>query len=76
MTSFYDVISDDFRKYTSSDPISLKIDTIVHFDDTRSQKKIQDDSDIFDAVMTSSFFDVISADFDDVITMSKMSESF
>ena len=28
-----------FRKYTSSDPISLKIGTIAHFDDTSSQKK-------------------------------------
>ena len=43
-----------FRKYTSSDPISLKIGTIAHFDDTRSQKKIHNDSDIFDAVMTPS----------------------
>ena len=67
-----------FRKYTSSDPISLKIGTIAHFDYTSSQKKIQNDSDIFDVVMTSSFFtdDVISDDFDDVITASKMSESF
>ena len=67
-----------FRKYTSSDPISLKIGTIAHFDDTSSQKKIQNDSDIFDVVMTSSFFadDVISDDFDDVITTSKVSESF
>ena len=67
-----------FRKYTSSDRISLKIGTIAHFDDTSSQKKIQNDSDIFDVVMTSSFFadDVISDDFDDVITTSKMSESF
>ena len=42
------------------------------------RKKIQNDSDIFDVVMTSSFFadDVISDDFDDVITTSKMSESF
>ena len=59
-----------FRKYTSSDPISLKIGTIAHFDDTTSQKKIQNDSDIFDVVMTSSFFadNVISDDIDDVIT--------
>ena len=67
-----------FRKYTSVEPIFLKIGTIVHFDNTSSQKKIQNDSDIFDVVMTSSFFadDVISDDFDDVITASKMSESF
>ena len=67
-----------FRKYTSYDPISLKIGTIAHFDDTISQKKIRNDSDIFYDVMTSSFFadDVISDDFDDVITTSKMSESF
>ena len=67
-----------FRKYTSSDPISLKIGTIAHFDDTSSQKEIQNDSDIFDVVMTSSFFadDVIFDDFDDVIMTSKMSESF
>ena len=67
-----------FRKYTSSDLISLKIGTIAHFDDKSSQKKIQNDSDIFDVVMTSSFFadDVISDDFDDVITTSKMGESF
>ena len=59
-----------FRKYTSSDSISLKIGTIAHFEDTISQKKIQNDSNIFDLVMTSSFFgdDVISDDFDDVIT--------
>ena len=59
-----------FRKYTFSHPISLKIGTIAHFDDTSSQKKIQNDSDIFDIVMTSSFFadDVISDDFDEVIT--------
>ena len=52
--------------------------TIAHFDDTSSQKKNQNDSNIFDVVMTSSFFadDVISNDFDDVITTSKMSESF
>ena len=58
-----------FRKYISSYPIYLKIGTITHFDDTSSQKKIQNDSDIFDVVMTSSFFadDVISDDFDDVI---------
>ena len=64
-----------FRKYTSSDPISLKI---AHFNDTSSQKKIQNDSDIFYVVMTSSFFgdDVISDDFDDVIMTSKVSESF
>ena len=67
-----------FRKYTSSNPISLKTGTIAHFDDTISQKKIQNNSDIIDIVMTSSFFadDVISDDFDDVITTSKMSESF
>ena len=67
-----------FRKYTSAEPIFVKIGTIVHFDNTGSQKKIQNDSDIFDVVMTSSFFadDVISDDFDDVITASKMSESF
>ena len=67
-----------FRKYTSAEPIFVKIGTIVHFDNTSSQKKIQNDSDIFDVVMTSSFFadDVISDDFDDVITTSKMSESF
>ena len=66
-----------FRKYTSAEPIFLKIGKIAHFDDTSSQKKIQNDSDIFDVVMTSSFFadDVISDDFDDVITASKMSES-
>ena len=66
-----------FRKYTFYDPISIKIGMIAHFDDTSSQKKIQNDSDPFDVVMTSSFFadDVISDDFDDVITMSKMSES-
>jgi hypothetical protein len=67
-----------FRKYTSADPISVKIGTIVHFDDKSSPKKIQHDSDIYDVVMTSSVFadDVISDDFDDVITTSKMSESF
>ena len=66
-----------FRKYTSSDPISLKIGTIVHFDDTRSQKKNSERFRHFNVVMTSSFFgdDVISDDFDDVITASKMSES-
>ena len=66
------------RKYTSAEPIFVKIGTIVHFDSTSSQKKIQNDSDIFCVVMTSSFFadDVISDDFDDVITTSKMSESF
>ena len=65
-----------FRKYTSAEPIFVKIGTIVHFDNTSSEKKI--DSDIFDVVMPSSFFadDVISDDFDDVITASKMSESF
>ena len=67
-----------FRKYTSAKLIFVKIGTIVHFDDTISQKKIQNDSDIFDVVMTSSVFadDVISDDFDDVIMTSKMSESF
>ena len=67
-----------FRKYTSAEPIFVKIGTIVHFDDTRSQKKIQNDSYIFDVVVTSSFFadDVISDDFDDVIPTSKVSESF
>ena len=66
-----------FRKYTSAELIFVKIGTIVHFDNTSSQKKIQNDSDIFDVVMTLSFFadDVISDDFDDVITASKMSES-
>ena len=44
-----------FRKYTSAEPVFIKIGKIVHFDDTRSQKKIQNDSDIFDAVMTSQF---------------------
>ncbi len=60
-----------FRKYTSADTISVKIGTIVHFDDKSSPKKIQNDSDIYDIVMTSSFFwdDVICDDFDDVITM-------
>ena len=67
-----------FRKYTSAEPIFVKIGTIVHFDDTRSQKKIQNDSDIFDAVMTSSKSSEMtsSAKNDDVITTSKMSESF
>ena len=67
-----------FRKYTSAEPIFVKIGTIVHFDNTSSQKKFQNDSDIFDVVMTSSFFadDVISDDFDDVVTASKMTESF
>ena len=67
-----------FRKYTSAAPIFVKIGTIVHFDNTSSQKKIQNDFDILDGVMTSSFFadDVNSDDFDDVITTSKMSESF
>ena len=57
-----------FRKYISAEPIFVKIGTIVHFDNTSSQEKIQNDSDIFDVVMTSSFFadDVISDDFDDV----------
>ena len=66
-----------FRKYPSSDPISLKIGTNVHFDNTSLQKKIKNDSEIFEVVMTSSFFadDVISDDFDDVTTTSKMSES-
>ena len=55
-----------YRKYTSAEPIVVKIGTIVHFDNTSSQKKIQNDSEIFDVVMTSSFFanDVISDDFD------------
>ena len=63
-----------FIKYTSAEPIFVKIGRIVHFDNTSPQKKIQNDSDIFDVVMTSSFFanDVISDDFDDVITTSKM----
>ena len=66
-----------FRKYTSVEPIFVKIGTIVHFDNRSSQKKIQNDSDIFDVVMTSSFFsDDISEDFVDVITASKMSELF
>ena len=67
-----------FRKCTSAEPIFVKIGTIVHFDNTSLQKKSHNDSDIFDVVMTSSFFadDVISDDFDDVITASKMSESF
>ena len=67
-----------FRKYTSAKPICVKIGTIVHFDNTSPQNKIQNDSDIFDIVMMSSFFadDVISDDFDDVITTSKMLESF
>ena len=66
-----------FRKYTSVEPIIIKIGTIVHFDNKSSQKKIQNDSDIFDVVMTSSFFanDVISHDFNDVITTSKCSVS-
>ena len=66
------------RKYTSAEPIFIKIGTIIHFDDTRSQKKNQNDFDIFDVVMTSLFFAdyVISDDFDDAITTSKMSESF
>ena len=59
-----------FRKYTSAEPIFVKIGTIVHFDNKSSQKKIQNDSDIFDFVMTSQFFadDVISDDFYDIIT--------
>ena len=67
-----------FIKYTSAEPIFVKIGTIVHFDNTSSQKKIQNDSEIFDVVITSSFFadDVISDDFDDVIKTSKRSESF
>ena len=67
-----------FRKYTSAEPIFVKIGTIVHFDDTNSQKKIQNDSDIFDVVMTSSKSSDMtsSAKTDDVITTSKMSESF
>ena len=60
-----------FRKYNSAEPIFVKLGPIFHFDDTRWQKKIQNDSDIFDVVMTSSFFanDVISDDFDDVINV-------
>ena len=67
-----------FRKYTSAKPIFKKIGTILYFDDTRSQKKNQNDSDIFYVVITSSFFadDVISSDFDDVIMTSKVPESF
>ena len=67
-----------FRKYTSSDPISVKIGTIAHFDHTSSQKKLSERFRHFYVVMTSSFFadDVISDDFDDFITTSKMSESF
>ena len=67
-----------FRKCTSAKPIFVKIGTIVHFDNTSSQIKIKNDSYIFDVVMTSSFFadDVISDDFDDIITASKISESF
>ena len=34
----------------------IKIGTIAHFDDTSAQKKIQNDSNIFYVVMTSSFF--------------------
>ena len=30
-----------FRKYTSDEPILVKIDTIVHFDHTSSQKKFR-----------------------------------
>ena len=64
-------------KHTFPEPIFVKIGTIVYFDNKSSQNKFQNDSDIFDVVMTSSFFadDVISDDFDDVITGSKMSES-
>ena len=51
---------------------------MVFFDDKSSLKKIPNDSDIFDVVMTSSFLadDVISEYFDDVITTSKMLELF
>ena len=67
-----------FRKYTSTEPNFVKIGTIVHFDNTSSQKKNQNDSDIFDVVMTSSKSSEMtsSAKNDDVITTSKMSESF
>ena len=63
-----------FRKHTSAEPICVKIGTIVHFDNKKSQKKIQTDPDIFDEVVTSSSFDVTSKT-DDVITPSKMSGS-
>ena len=60
MTSENDVISDFFQKINFSEPIFVKIGTIVHFDNTSSQKKIQNDSDIFDVVMTSSFLQITS----------------
>ena len=67
-----------YRKYSSAEPIFIKIGTIVHLDDTSSEKKISNDSDIFYAVMTSSKSSEMtsSAKNDDVITTSKMSESF
>ena len=49
-----------FRNRTSTEPIYIKIETIVHFDDKKSHKKNGTDSDIFDGVMTSSSFDVTS----------------
>ena len=59
-----------FRKYTSAEPIFVKIGTIVQFDNTSPQTKIQNDSDIFDVVMTSSKSSEMtsSAKNDDVIT--------
>ena len=66
-----------FRKYTSAEPIFVKIGMIVNFDDTRSQKKNQNDWDTFDVVMTSSKSSEMtsSAKNDDVIIPSKMSVS-
>ena len=49
-----------FRKHTSTEPIHVKIPTIVHFDEKCSQKQNQTDPDIFDGFMTSSVFDVTS----------------
>ena len=58
--------------------IFVKIGKIVHFDDKSTHNKIQNDSDIFDVVMTSSKSSEMtsSAKNDDGITMSKMLESF
>ena len=50
------------------------MDTIVHFDVKKSQIKFQTDSDIFDGVMTSFEYDVMSKT-DHVVTSSKMPES-
>ena len=76
MTSFYDVISDDFQKihFIRSD-FSKNWDD-CSFDYTSSQKKFRTIPTFlrrYDVIIFAD--DVVCDDFDDVITASKMSES-